>query len=69
VTSRERVIKTLRFEEVDRVPRDIWALPGVNMFRKQELEALHEQYPSDFAKPTFCYGAGKRCVGTVAKDI
>jgi hypothetical protein len=28
MSSRERVYKALRFEKPDRVPRDLWALPG-----------------------------------------
>lgn len=36
MNSRERVIRALRFENPDRVPRDLWYLPGVEMFRKKE---------------------------------
>lgn len=48
MTSRERVIRALRFENPDRVPRDLWYLPGVEMFRKKELEEVLKKYPTDF---------------------
>ena len=51
LTSRERVWKTLRHEPVDRVPRQLWALPGVGMFRAEELQKMRERFPSDFAEP------------------
>ena len=63
MNSRERVIRTLRFEEVDRVPRQLWALPGVQTYRKQEIEELLEKYPEDFAWPVHKYGIGRRCKG------
>jgi len=48
LTSRERVIRTLRFEGVDRPARDIWTLPAAFFGREEELQALFDQYPSDF---------------------
>ncbi len=64
MTSRERVRKTLTHEPVDRVPRNLWALPGVTMYRKQEFDALRARFPDDFTGPTCSYGAGRRCQGT-----
>lgn len=66
MNSRERVIKTLEFEEVDRLPRHLWTLPAVPMFRKTELEELLTKYPSDFGLPIYNYGVGKRCKGDSA---
>lgn len=43
----ERVIKTLRFEKVDRPPRDLWTLPGIMMDRAEELEAVKKRFPMD----------------------
>ena len=48
LTSRERVIRTLRFEGVDRPARDIWLLPAAFFGREKELQAILDQYPSDF---------------------
>ena len=47
---RERVMRTLRFENPDRAPRDLWALPGIEMFRKDELEAMLDRFPLDLAR-------------------
>ncbi len=61
--SRDRVVRTLKQEEVDRAPRHLWTLPGVPMFRKDELDDLLGKYPVDFDAPVFRYGQGKRCKG------
>jgi uroporphyrinogen decarboxylase len=50
--SRERVYRTLRFENPDRVPRDLWAVPGVEMFRSDELNWVAERFPTDITVPT-----------------
>ena len=65
MNGRERVVRSLRFENPDRAPRDLWALPGIGMFRKQELDALLERYPSDVVAPEFQYGRGQRDQGTL----
>ena len=56
MTERERVLKTLRFESVDRAPRDLWYPIGIEMFRRTELEQVMERYPKDFVMPDFAYG-------------
>jgi len=48
LTSRERVIRTLRFELVDRVARDVWTLPAAFFGRREELQGILDQYPTDF---------------------
>lgn len=48
MTSRERVIRALQFEEVDRIPIE-------NAFEG----ALGDRYPSDVAQPPFAYPAGR----------
>ncbi len=47
MSSRERVIATLTFNHPDRAPRQLWALPYVSLFRKDELDAILEEYPMD----------------------
>jgi uroporphyrinogen decarboxylase len=66
MNSRERVIKTLEFEEVDRIPRHFWTLPAIPMYRQNELDEVTEKYPSDFGSPDYSYGIGKRCIGNYA---
>jgi len=58
VTGRERVIKALKFDYPDRVPRDLWWLPAVEMTQKKELEELLEKFPIDFGIPKFKPGTG-----------
>jgi len=64
MTSRERVRRTLTFQSPDRAPRDLWWLPGVEMFRKAELDAMLDRFPSDFTSPEFKYGQAERAGGT-----
>jgi hypothetical protein len=61
---RERVIRTLRFEHPDRAPRDLWTLPGIGMFRQDELDAMLGRFPPDITGPQVQYGRGKREKGT-----
>ena len=53
LTSRERVIRTLRFEGVDRPARDVWTLPAAFFGREEQLQAILDQYPSDFGDSGF----------------
>ncbi len=48
LTSRERVIRTLRFEGVDRPARDYWLLPAAFFGREKALQEILNQYPRDF---------------------
>lgn len=61
--SRDLVIRTLRHERVERVPRDLWTLPGIKMFRQDELRNLLDEYPSDFKEPDFSFGTGTKSGG------
>ena len=64
MNGRERVIRTLRFERPDRAPRDLWALPGIEMYRQDELEAMLDRFPLDLTRPRVQYGRGERERGT-----
>ena len=39
--------KTLLHEEVERLPRDLWTVPYISMFRQDELERFGEMFPGD----------------------
>jgi len=67
MTSRERVIRTLDFEGPDRAPRDLWALPGVTRYRKDEMDDLLTRFPRDFVNPEFRYGPSSRARGNSAE--
>ena len=62
--SRERVVRALRFQHPDRAPRDLWYLPGVQMFRASEIEAVTARFPLDLQSADVTYGRGARCRGT-----
>lgn len=64
VNSRERFRRALCFQRPDRAPRDLWTLPGIEMFRRDELEDVLSRYPSDLAKPDVTYGVAERARGT-----
>jgi uroporphyrinogen decarboxylase len=63
VTSRERVLAALRQQEVDRLPRQLWALPGVPRYRAEEHERLLERFPPDIMAPPYRYGVARRFRG------
>ncbi|MFQ3550332.1 MAG: uroporphyrinogen decarboxylase family protein [Armatimonadota bacterium] len=63
MTSRERVIKALTFNNPDRPPRHLWYLPSVPQFRNDELMKFYKMFPSDISVPKYRYGAGKRAKG------
>jgi uroporphyrinogen decarboxylase len=67
ITSRERVIKALRFDNPDRAPRDLWTLPGIPKYQAAALARLLERYPTDFTTPNFNYGPAKRARGVPAE--
>jgi len=60
MNSRDLVIKALNHEAVERVPRDLWRLPGLYMNRSEELNRLLAKFPKDFAGPEVRYGTGER---------
>ena len=64
MTSRERVVRALTHRSVDRVPRQLWRLPGVAMFQREAMNQLIADYPPDIIGPGVGYRAGKRCQGT-----
>lgn len=71
---RERVIAALEYNYPDRIPRDIWALPYIKLFRKKEYEVLLRDFPPDIH--TACAKADGplgdleklRCVGSYADE-
>lgn len=47
LTGRERVQAALDFRNTDRVPRDVWTLPYIDLFRRDELESIRREFPMD----------------------
>ena len=59
MTGRERVKAALTFSKPDRIPRDLWALPYISLFRNRELEEVLTKYPPDIARPELTPGVGE----------
>jgi len=59
MTGRERVVRALEFNSPDRLPRNLWTLPGIEMFRKSDLDEVLETYPEDIFINKGSYGRGK----------
>ena len=57
MTSRERVVAALTFSRPDRAPRDLWPLPYVSLFRKNELDEMMSRFPGDFGRPELSPGS------------
>ena len=47
LTSRERVIRTLNHQAVDRAPRDLWFGPAVEKNRSDEVAEMLRRFPLD----------------------
>jgi uroporphyrinogen decarboxylase len=60
MTSRDRVIRTLNHQPVDRAPRDLWLLPGAETRAPEALAELNLRFPSDLAEIELKSAAGKR---------
>ena len=67
MTGRERVIAALTFNNPDRPPRDMWALPYVSLFREDEIQALLDKYPMDIGASQLSPGWSDSIVGKSAK--
>lgn len=51
------------FQKPDRAPRELWALPGVVKFRRNEYEAIRSRFEWDFGEPGGKYGNSGRAKG------
>lgn len=63
MNSRELVLSTLNHEPVDRTPRDLWYLAGVEHLRRDDVAEIEVRYPRDIVPPDFTYPPGKRSKG------
>jgi hypothetical protein len=61
------VIRTLKQQNPDRVPRDLWLSMWVEEVRIKEVNDVLMKYPLDFLQPDFVYGAGERERGQVGR--
>lgn len=68
MTGRERVITALSHKQPDRTPRDLWALPYIPLFRKDELSAVLKKYPSDIGRPELSPGSDDAALERLSKS-
>ena len=47
MVSRDRVIRTLNHQSIDRAPRDLWLLPGLEACRPDDVAEINVRFPSD----------------------
>jgi len=67
MTGRERVQACLKFASPDRPPRDVWALPYITLFRRNELDALVKKYPMDIGASQISPGWNERAVNATRR--
>lgn len=67
MTGRERVSAALNHERPDRVPRNLWALPYVCLFREEELRDLERRFPSDITVSQTSPGSDNGDLGRVSR--
>jgi hypothetical protein len=62
-TSRERVIRSLCHQPIDRAPRDVWVAPGVLQERADDVAEIRYRFPSDIEPPDGLSPQGQRVAG------
>ena len=60
---RDRVIRTLNHQSIDRAPRDLWLLPGMEADRPDDVAEIIARFPSDVLHLPAKWPAGKRSKG------
>ncbi len=58
--SRDRVIRTLNHQSIDRAPRDLWLLPDMETGRADEVAEMNVRFPSDILHVEAKSPSGKR---------
>ena len=61
--------KTILQEEVERLPRELWTVPYIGMFRSEELARYGQMYPGDFTGPAKIHYGQSRYFGGVPYRI
>lgn len=67
MTGRERIHKCLMFQNPDRAPRDLWALPYISLHRKEEFDEVVRKYPMDIGLSQLSPGWDDKVVQATAK--
>jgi hypothetical protein len=67
MTGKERVTKCLMFDNPDRAPRDLWALPYISLYRKHEFNVMLEKFPMDIGLSQLSPGWDEKVIQATAK--
>ncbi len=67
MTGRERVKASLTFSHPDRIPRDLWALPAIPLFRSRELNEILERFPRDIDGSQISPGSNEATLSKTAQ--
>ena len=62
-TSRERVIRSLCHQPIDRAPRDLWVAAGVEKDCSEDVAEIRYRFPPDIEKPECKPPHGERATG------
>ncbi len=68
MTPRDRVIRTLNHQPIDRAPRDLWLLPGVESDQSDDVAEMNVRFPADILHLDLRWPSGKRTKGTAGKS-
>lgn len=61
-TSREIVRSCLTFDNPERIPRDLWLLPWMELHHPGQVAAINARFPSDFGCPDYWYDSSDSLV-------
>jgi len=67
MTPRERVQACLSFAGPDRTPRELWTLPYVRLFQKDDLDTVLRKYPMDIVSVDLSPDAREKAAEATAK--
>ncbi len=62
-TPREIVTRCLNFDYPERIPRDLWVLPWMELHHPGAVARIAERFPPDFGCPDYWYPASERVQG------
>ena len=69
MNSRERMIATLEFRPVDRLPRDLWILPASEKQYDGEVQRILQKYPKDIGGSDYRPPRAERQKGNPVRDL
>jgi hypothetical protein len=68
MTPRDRVLRTLNHQSIDRAPRDAWLLPGVEADRADDVAETNVRFPGDILHLDTKAPAGRRTKGAANRS-